>query len=87
MSPKDRHCTSSPAADELVDPPVKKLAAAVEPAEPKSVDAPVLDADWANAGAFVPSTDIASPVATIADAIASVMFFLFIALWFSKKVI
>jgi hypothetical protein len=32
----------------------------------------------ANATLFVPTTDTASPVAIIADAIASIMFFLFI---------
>ena len=78
VSPSDAHCTKLPAADELVDPPVKKLAEAEEPAEPRSVDAPVLDADCAYAGAFVPSTDIANPVAKTADMIARVTFFLFI---------
>jgi hypothetical protein len=43
------HATSLPAADELDESPVKKLPLAAEPALPKSVAAPVLDADWANA--------------------------------------
>lgn len=78
FNPSDAQNIALPAADELVDPPVKKLAEAEEPAEPRSVDAPVLDADCAYAGAFVPSTDIANPVAKTADMIARVTFFLFI---------
>jgi len=64
------HIIVVPAADELVEPPLKKLAADEEPAEPKSVAA--LDADWANAtvGAYA---DSAVPIANTADKTASIV--------------
>jgi hypothetical protein len=75
FNPSDAQNIALPAADELVDPPVKKLAEAEEPAEPRSVDAPVLDADCAYAGAA--KVDIANPVARIADMIANILVALF----------
>lgn len=73
------HSTSSPAADALADLPVKKLAVAEEDAAPKSVAAPVLDADWAYAivGSIAGTTDT---TATAADKIASIMVVFFIVL-------
>jgi hypothetical protein len=54
-----------PAADELDESPVKKLPEAAEAALPKSVAAPVLDADCANAG--VDNVGSTSPMPKIAD--------------------
>jgi hypothetical protein len=54
-----------PAADELDESPVKKLLEAAEAALPKSVDAPVLDADCASVG--VDNVGSTSPMPKIAD--------------------
>jgi hypothetical protein len=73
------HEASSPAPDELNESPLKKSPLAIEVALPESVDAPVLDADWANAG-VASEVDTASPVAMIADMIASIIVVFFIVL-------
>jgi hypothetical protein len=74
------HVASSPAAD-VHDPSLKReLALQAEAALPESVAAPEVAAPWANTG-VASVGDTASPVATIADMIASIMVVFFIVLW------
>ncbi len=70
--PSDAQNANRPAAEELLDPPVRKLPAADEAAAPLSVAAPVLDADWANAGTAP------AAAANAADMTASIVIVLFI---------
>src|SRR5919206_541058 len=77
--PSDAQNANCPAAEELLDPPVRKLPAADEEAAPLSVAAPVLDADWANAGTAP------AAAANAADMTASIVIVLFIFVPFGQK--
>ncbi len=79
VAPSDAQVANNPAAEELLDPPVRKLPAADEAAAPLSVAAPVLDADWANAGTAP------AAAANAADMTASIVIVLFIFVPFGQK--
>ncbi len=76
-------CTELPAPPEL-----DAKSSVAKPAEPEAVLVlDELELDVAAKTGVVPSTDIASPVASIADTIASVMVFLFILICSAIKII
>jgi hypothetical protein len=85
--PPPKQSTSLPAAEELDDSPVKKLAVAAEPALPKSVAAPVLAADWANAACGMIATTTPATANTAADTAASIVILLFIVIKPENKII